>query len=540
MSEREPDPLFDALRDRLGGHERPPAPATWAALAGQLAAARRRRRRRWWLAGGTAALLGLLVVLLGRGPRPVEWFLTGGRGTQSLVAGATSSTGHILVENTDATVKNTKRSLRKAEASVEDKVKSVTDTDASVKNIGTLMNNTDASVNNTEASVKTAEALAIATDSSTKTTKSLATSGHQPLAVRGEVPVGNGSRALDTIRRAVAVAVTGRPRNRRQRKMVEKEMRAVVRELPVAPAHPLLRKHVAGAQPLVVPLAAGSAIQPKAAGWALLTPRDIAVQLDSATPARPVPAVVADSAHPVPPTVGPRWSIGLGLGFDLTHRQLTGADVGPLERIERAAGAGQAAISAGYALTPRLHVRAGVGYAVYRQAIRANIIRAGTTLAYVEQTITGPDGHPIRTLSWQWVPTDSVLGRQTARAQPTARYLTVPLLAEWHPRAPAPRWRPVLAAGLVPHVLLSARTATLTSGCDCETAPADQRRFALGLTAAAGFDYALRSDLWLTLRPAATYLLTNTASPGQPTRHPWRVGLTVGLSWNPAPRAAPR
>ena len=275
-----------------------------------------------------------------------------------------------------------------------------------------------------------------------------------------------------------------------------------------------------------------------AVGWALLTPRRVAIRLDSAASGRQVPALVADSAHPVPPMVAPRWSIGFGLGFDLTHRRLLGEGTNPLERVERVAGAGQAAVSGGYALTPRLHVRAGVGYAAYRQAIRANINRQSTTLAYVAQTILGPDGQPIRTLSWQWVPTDSVLGRQAVRVAPTARYLTVPLLAEWHPRAPAPRWRPVLAAGLVPHVLLSARTATLTPACACETAPATLRRLALGVSAAAGFDYALRPDLWLTVRPGATYLLTNAAGAGQPARHPWRVGLSVGLLWNPPRRTS--
>ncbi len=214
-----------------------------------------------------------------------------------------------------------------------------------------------------------------------------------------------------------------------------------------------------------------------------------------------------------------------------------------MSQIERWSVAGEGAISGRYALTPHLHLTAGVGYAAYRQRIDAVVVRQGTELAYVEQTITGPDGLPIRTLSWQWVPTAEVRSRRAVRAAPTARYLTLPVGAEWHPRgvATSARWQPVLAGALVPHVLLGARAATLPTETDEPALPTTRattnlRPIALGLSAAVGVDYALRPDVWLTLRPAATLLLTNTAAPDAPRRHPWRVGLTVGLRWQSAPR----
>jgi Outer membrane protein beta-barrel domain len=272
---------------------------------------------------------------------------------------------------------------------------------------------------------------------------------------------------------------------------------------------------------------------------AFLNPRFVAVQLDTLRRQDvSTPSLVADTVHPLPLPVTSRWSVALGLGLDLTHRHLAGAGAAPLQRIERATGAGQAAVSVGFLLKPQWRLSAGIGYTAYREALRARLSRTGTTLAYVENQIVGPDGQPIRTLSWQWVPTDSLLGRRTVRATPAAHYLTLPLFVEWLPKLTAPRWRPVVAGGVTPHVLLNARQATLTGQCDCETTPAALQRFALGLAASVGIEYALRPDWWLTVRPSGTYLLTNTAAPGQPARHPWRLGLSVGLRWNPAPRPA--
>jgi hypothetical protein len=275
----------------------------------------------------------------------------------------------------------------------------------------------------------------------------------------------------------------------------------------------------------------------EAFGVAFLSPRSVAVRVLPLQPAEErTPTFVADTVHPLPLPVASRWSVALGLGVDLTHRRLTGARAAPLQRIERATGAGQAAVSVGFNLEPQWRLSAGIGYAAYRQKVRAQLSRTSQTLAYVENQLIGPDGQPIRTLSWQWVSTDSLLGRKMARATPVAHYLTVPLLVEWLPSLGAPRWRPVVAAGLTPHLLLNARQATLTGQCDCETAAADLQRFALGLSASAGIEYALRPDWWLSVRPSGTYLLTNTAAPGQPARYPWRLGLSVGLRWNPSPR----
>ncbi|MBC7449128.1 MAG: hypothetical protein H7330_13835 [Hymenobacteraceae bacterium] len=509
MSEREPDPLFDVLRDRLGAHERAPASGTWAALAGQLAAAARRRRRRrgGWVAGG------LLLMLV------LNWSMWHGR------APLPDHVPQPVIGNASRSGKKDSRSSKALPRAGGDS--SRVGGDLSLASGDLSLASGDLSLASGDLSLASGDSSLASSDLSLASSDLFLANGDLSLAD------GDSSRASSDLSRAAFA-----PDN-----AAGAGVAALVRRRPGGGSSQPVGVDTATVR-LPQPAAASVrfAHRVAAAGWALLTPREVAIRLDTIGTFRQVSALVADSAHPVPPTVGPRWSIGLGLGFDLTHRRLTGAAAGPLERIERAAGAGQTAVSLGYALTPRLHVRAGVGYAAYRQAIRANLVRAGNTLVYVEQTVTGPDGQPIRTLSWQWVPTGSDqakqpgLGPQTIRAQPTARYLTVPLLAEWHPRASVPRWRPVLAAGLVPHVLLSARAATLTRSCSCEPVPAALRSFALGLTAEAGVDYAFRPDLWLTLRPAATYLLANTAGPGQPTRHPWRVGLMVGLSWNPAPR----
>lgn len=508
MTERDPDPLFDALRERLGAHERPPTTDSWAALAAQLATHRQRqlRRRAGW------ALGGLLVLAL------IGWL-------------SAVWSPHPVADGVTRSVEETHRSTRPALHGTEMAPRSIGKhrQSAGEEPRSALAGEPLQSIGEVSQSISPApQSNGVIAHSIGKEHLS---SGETPAMTPAPLPT-----APDSAAEILTTAPTRRVRQATARlaTIPATPSRATIAER--APNEPAL---------LAVPVNSSlprSALPTGAAPelFAFAELRPVGLQLDSFQRTWLVPTLVADSAYPVPPPIAPRWSFGLALGFDLTHRRLTRSEAGPLAQIERAGGAGQAAISIGYSITPRLRVRAGVGYAAYRQSIRASLVRQGTTLAYVEQIIPGPDGQLIRTLSWQWVPTDSVLGRQTTRAQPTARYLTVPLLAEWQLRSPAPRWRPVLAAGLTPHVLLRARTATLTRDCNCEAAPAELRRFALGLSAEAGIDYALQPDLWLTLRPAATYLLTNTAAPDQPTRYPWRVGLSVGLRWNRPPRADAR
>ena len=75
MTDRKPDDLFDALRDRLGDYgQEPPAPL-WASIRAQLpppvAAPQLRRRRRW----SPVLLLGLLMTVVGAG---WQWWHTRG------------------------------------------------------------------------------------------------------------------------------------------------------------------------------------------------------------------------------------------------------------------------------------------------------------------------------------------------------------------------------------------------------------------------------------------------------------------------------
>ena len=272
-----------------------------------------------------------------------------------------------------------------------------------------------------------------------------------------------------------------------------------------------------------------------------LQPRPIRLKRDSLPP-NPYPelALRADTTRLEPAPAG-RWRFGVAAGLALTSRTLATSGAGPLERAEHAGLAGDGALRVAYALGPRWHLRTGLGYAAYRTTVRAQLVHTTGQLAYIRQTIIGASGAPIQVLSWQWVANDSaVLGQSAVRTAVSARYLTVPLLAEWHPRTPAPRWRPVLAGGLVPHLLLSGRAPLLSATCTCATDSVRVRRFALGISAEAGLDYALTPDLWLTLRPAVSYLLTDAAAPGRAARHPWRAGLSVGLEWAPPPRRIPR
>jgi len=130
------------------------------------------------------------------------------------------------------------------------------------------------------------------------------------------------------------------------------------------------------------------------------------------------------------------------------------------------------------------------------------------------------------------VPVDSVDGIRNVRERPTLRYVTFPLLAELRLAGWSPRWQVALTGGPVLHLLVSGRTASLTSDCECETKTGGYRRAGVGLSMGFGLNYALRPDVWLALRPTATYLVSSAGGAGSADRHPFSAGMQVGLAWS--------
>ena len=162
-----------------------------------------------------------------------------------------------------------------------------------------------------------------------------------------------------------------------------------------------------------------------------------------------------------------RFSVGLLAGAMLTNFQ-KGASARPVDQLERTAVGGEGQWFAQLDLTPRLSLRGGLGYAVYRANQRLQITTHEMPLTQVTQyTPRTVGGQPdtLTTLVWIPVPSDSSRQQHTVHASVAVHYLTVPLQLEW--RGPVcRRWQWVVGAGPVAQFYWRGRSLTesATSG----------------------------------------------------------------------------
>lgn len=569
MTEREPDPLFDALRGRLHNHTRQPPPAVWAALETQLRARRQRRRRTAGWAAGALLLLGGAfggrVWWSGHEAKPAA---------QATVAPVPARQRQAApgVEAPDVAATAPVQAAREAEAAAVPAVTAVVSDATSPPQAGR-----EAAATQTlppppghgHSSHPTRQAagltFGLAADSARPATSADAASGMARTRAVGLAPLAavrsSRTQRLPTERTAESTptpttsATTPSPASPGPEAgfptagvSIAADEQTAVRPKEAAsegtvghaaelgnPVKNPMRQSTAGAS-----ASAGVSASASVRG-SLDTLARVATTVEA--PALPVqppaePAYAALDSTLLGGPVPSRVALGLWLAGGLTHRILEDRAT-PLARSEKAAPAGSALLSARLALRPNLYLNTGLGVTVYQERVRANVVRYVTRLQQVPDSVAGPDGSPIRTYTWQNVAVldDTVQVRATA----ALRYFTLPMQFEWHPAwALPPRWRLAVDLGPSLHVLWRGALPAFTGTCDCEAQEGGLRKISMSMSVGVGLDYALTPDLWLTMRPTATAQLTSVTLAEQAGRYPigatLRAGLVYELPAKPRPR----
>lgn len=224
-----------------------------------------------------------------------------------------------------------------------------------------------------------------------------------------------------------------------------------------------------------------------------------------------VQAVVLDSVAPRRPS---RWALEVLAGPTLSYRQLGPDSANGISRYERPAAALAAQVQARYALTPRLFLAGGIGYAEYRTQFNL--------------------------LLQQQQRRDSITVTRAVKQRDVYRYFTVPVQVQYQLGGQG-RLQYEAQAGASLDVYAGGRTSGSTA-CTCEqqqnwsSAGAPYRRLGLSLTAGLGVRYALTPRLTLLAQPMGRYSVlsvsdTNTST-ALPARRPFAVGLLTGFSLN--------
>lgn len=220
-----------------------------------------------------------------------------------------------------------------------------------------------------------------------------------------------------------------------------------------------------------------------------------------------------------------RWALEVLAGPALSYRRLVAdSAAGGVARYERPAlaWAGQAQVR--YALTPRLHLLAGLGYAQYSSRLHL--------------------------LLRQPLP-DSAAGstERVVRQRDVYRYVTVPVQAQLE-LSRGGRWRYGVLAGASLDVYAGSRSSSgLPCACTQQTWSVGSRGpyRQLGLSATLGLQvrYALTPRLTLLAQPQGRYSvfsITNSDAVSPPSlpapgsqasaRHPFAVGILTGFSFD--------
>ncbi|ALD21257.1 hypothetical protein AM218_08545 [Hymenobacter sp. DG25A] len=206
-----------------------------------------------------------------------------------------------------------------------------------------------------------------------------------------------------------------------------------------------------------------------------------------------------------------KMGVELVAGTGISYRKLGGITT-QLQSLEKPGVSYSGHLGMTYALNKRLSVMAGAGYAEFATSLNYQLKKTAQDAA---KTVSFRDVH---------------------------RYFAVPVQVQYQLLGNH-RWNIGTMGGATVSLRSSSRT-TEGSACACtqrdwEPGVASPYRVTnILLTAGAFANYQMAVGQWFTLRPQAQYFLNSITDPAQnkTARHPWNLGVEVGVMWDLAPR----
>jgi hypothetical protein len=272
---------------------------------------------------------------------------------------------------------------------------------------------------------------------------------------------------------------------------------------------------------------------------ALLAGRAVPLQLTDSPLPTPLSGVPVLPPAPQPPLPG-RWSLAVLAGPGLSYRQLQNdsASTNELARLERPALGYAVQAELGYALTPRLRVVTGLGYAEYATRLEAVVNKARIRTDSIWQVQIFDNGTRRDTLRFL-TRRDTLLGyeRVPLRQRDTYRYLTLPVQARFS-LGQYGRWSYEVLGGAALGLYLGGRTTEGSGACNCEQTswrPGQKSPFRVTsvlLTAGAAAEYQLRPGWHLLLQPVLHYSLSPITESPRPLRRPAALFVQTGLRFD--------
>jgi hypothetical protein len=567
MTERQPDDLYDALRNRLEDYGQEPPAQLWAGIRAKLppvAQPQLRRRRRW----SPALLLGLLLTVAGA----ASWMLWH-KATQDATAGKRQQ---IATSNNNPSTTNALGRGASADQLANPSASSLADSTVTTAEKGgsapaygsSIAQQPSAPDAPKSAATGTDAAVAAANYRSRKPTAESQRSGSYAAVVRGRRPPAthrlgqepathNSARGLSPVESKSASerlarnasgnsAATSSPQE-----PIGSAADAALASTQKAGAAEGRSEQLAATSRASEAPAAGTPVA--AAGepsTGLLAPREVALAAWS----YPEPAVQVrpDTTPAIPAVAARRWAAQVLAGPALTHRLLySGAkdyaaapypvpsntaaadfairDANDVSRDEKPAVGFGVQVQVRRVLSGRWAVSSGLGYQEYAH-------RTTTTQASAYGLFNGPrTGTSVRT------PSVAVPAPYIARApvevthRDTYRFLTVPVRFSYALGHPAGRFRYALLAGADAALYLGGSSPGPNGRrqtWDATNSP--YRSLNASFSAGLDFRYRLASHWDVVAQPAATYFLNSLPRPasGLTPRYLLGTGAQFGVSYD--------
>ncbi|OGX85067.1 outer membrane beta-barrel protein [Hymenobacter glacialis] len=561
MTDRKPDDLYDALRNRLADYGQEPPAQLWAGIKAQLplpvARPQLRRRRRW----SPVLLLGLLLAVVGGAAW--QWWRTAGPGQSAAGTGQMATTGPRSENRTAATASVPPQ----AATDVAGAVAAGPNSPAARTSTGTA---TAAQATELAAAKNPLPAFQKNIDVTTLNRSAAATRGRRLAAVRsGNFSAGRadaayaepitaadsdaaasvpamGAAASNTEKVAVRQETAPEASKTARPRVAPAEALATGDASPALPAVPLagLSAPVAGvnqSQSLAdspqagtnedAPDAAGSAQNTAAAGAMLRRTPALAL----AGFPLPTAQLSADTAPAMPVVVAQRWALQLLGGPAQTFRTLGGgASLEPLPNRNlppTAAGPASDNVIAN-ALAEKEKSSTGFGLQVQARRVLSGRWGVSAGLGYQEYATRTDYSGPVSytTYSVSGLPTRA--SREVSlRQRDTYRFATVPVRVSYALGQASKHLRYGLRAGTDVAVYLGGSTTRSAPSALKNNSP--YRPLSLSVMAGLDLHYRVGPRLELLAQPHATYFLTSLPKPisGLTPRYLWGAGALVGVSY---------